>query len=176
MDPASSREVVLVDASGNDIGTMEKLEAHRRGLLHRAFSIFIFDDLGRMLIQQRASEKYHSGGLWSNACCSHPAPGETVGEAAERRLREELGFSCPLTEIFTFTYRAEVGNGLIENEFDHVLIGYFDGEVHPDPAEILHVRWIAPADLLRETDADPSRFSCWFRIALPEVLSFEVAR
>src|SRR5271168_1810255 len=113
-------EVILVDESDQPLGTMEKMEAHRRAVLHRAFSVFIFNSRGEMLLQQRAPDKYHSAGLWSNACCSHPRPGEETADAASRRLKEELGFTTPLEELFHFTYKSEFGNGLTEYEFDHV--------------------------------------------------------
>src|ERR1700743_3243063 len=123
------QQVVLVDESDKEIGVMEKMEAHEKALLHRAFSVFIFDASGRMLLQRRALAKYHSGGLWTNACCSHPRPGETVQAAAERRLVEELGFSTPLCKAFEFIYRADFANGLTEYEFDHVFAGAFEGMV-----------------------------------------------
>ena len=108
---------------------MEKMEAHKKGLLHRAFSVFIFNGKGEMLLQQRALNKYHSGGLWTNACCSHPMPGEKTEDAADRRLKEELGFETPLEKIFDFVYKAEFDNGLTEYEFDHVFAGEYEGEI-----------------------------------------------
>src|SRR4249919_2599143 len=114
------QEVILVNEQNEAIGTMEKMEAHRKALLHRAFSVFIFNSKGEMLLQQRALNKYHSGGLWTNACCSHPRPGELIEDAATRRLKEELGFETPLKKIFQFTYQASFDNGLTEHEFDHV--------------------------------------------------------
>ncbi|MFT4022708.1 MAG: isopentenyl-diphosphate Delta-isomerase [Flavihumibacter sp.] len=111
-------QVVLVDNDDREVGTMEKMEAHRQAKLHRAFSVFIFDSRGRMLLQQRAFGKYHSGGLWTNACCSHPFPGEAVEDAARRRLKEELGFTVPLTHLFSFIYKAPFDNGLTEHEYD----------------------------------------------------------
>src|SRR5580658_4397934 len=128
-------EVVLVDESDQPVGVMEKMEAHRRGLLHRAFSVFIFNSRGEMLLQQRAPEKYHSAGLWTNACCSHPRPGEDTREGAVRRLKEELGFTTHLEKLFEFTYRSEFDNGLTEFEFDHVFIGVYDQEISPDKKE-----------------------------------------
>src|SRR6476469_10091464 len=115
---------------------MDKMEAHKRGLLHRAFSIFIFDARGEMLLQQRALSKYHSAGLWSNSCCSHPLPGEEVKEAATRRLNEELGFETSLGKIFDFIYRVLFENGLVENAFDHVFVGHYDGEIKVDLEEV----------------------------------------
>src|SRR5215470_11031187 len=127
-----AQEIILVDEKDRSIGVMEKLEAHRKGLLHRAFSVFIFNSKGEMLLQQRSDEKYHSGGLWTNACCSHPAPGEDINTAAIRRLNEELGFTTSLTKIFDFIYQSSFENGLTEHEFDHVFIGLHDEPIHPD--------------------------------------------
>ncbi|MFT3885033.1 MAG: isopentenyl-diphosphate Delta-isomerase [Flavobacteriales bacterium] len=165
----AEEQVVLVDAHDNAIGTMGKQEAHARGLLHRAFSVFLFDAQGRVLLQRRAWGKYHSSGLWTNACCSHPRPDEAVADAAARRLQEELGIRCPLAEQFRFTYRADVGNGLIEHELDHVFFGRFDGDPQPDPAEVMDVRWMDPAAISAELAASPERFTPWFRICWPEV-------
>lgn len=144
---------------------MEKMEAHLRGVLHRAVSVFVFDSAGRMLLQRRAAAKYHSGGLWSNSCCSHPRPGERTADAAIRRLQEELGFRCPLEHAFSFVYRADVGGGLIEHEFDHVFLGRFDGEPVPDPAEVEGWRWTDPAEVAAEMEAHPDRFTYWFHTA-----------
>jgi len=115
--------LVRVDEHDQEIGVVEKMSAHREGVLHRAFSVFVFDRSGRLLLQRRALDKYHSGGLWSNTCCSHPGPGERPIDAAHRRLEEEMGFDCPLTGGYAFTYRVDVGNGLVEHEFDHVFVG-----------------------------------------------------
>lgn len=164
--------VILVDSEDRQIGVAEKIEAHRRGLLHRAFSVFVFNARGEMLLQKRADEKYHSAGLWSNACCSHPRPGETVRQASVRRLREEMGFDCALKKAFSFTYRAVLDGELIEHEFDHVLIGRYDGVVRPNAAEVLDYRWLAPEPLLHEVDRSPDRYTVWFKIALPRVMQF----
>src|SRR6187397_1234836 len=126
----NTQEVILVTETDEPIGTMDKIRAHTDGLLHRAFSIFIFDNKGRMLLQQRSSEKYHGARLWSNTCCSHPYPDENVEEAALRRLQEEMGFTTPLSKLFEFKYKAEVENNLIEHEYDHVFIGKYDGKVN----------------------------------------------
>jgi isopentenyl-diphosphate delta-isomerase len=130
------KEVILVNESDEAIGAMEKMEAHRLGVLHRAFSVFIFNSNGHMLLQQRADTKYHSAGLWTNACCSHPAPGEEVKSAAERRLQEELGFKADIKRAFDFVYKASFNNGLTEHEYDHVFVGYYDGEIRPDQDEV----------------------------------------
>ena len=160
-------EVILVDASDNPIGTMEKMEAHRQGLLHRAFSVFIFNPSGALLLQQRAEGKYHSPGLWTNTCCSHPFPGEDTFAAAHRRLKEELGFTTPLQEIFYFTYRAEFDNGLIEHEYDHVYFGIYKGMIHPDPAEVNDFDYLTPDEVQVAIDNDPATFTPWFLIAFP---------
>jgi isopentenyl-diphosphate delta-isomerase len=161
--------VVLVDRHDQELGSMEKLEAHRRGLLHRAFSIFLFGPDGRVLLQQRAHTKYHSPGLWSNACCSHVRPGEPLGNAAVRRLREELGMSCVLEERFAFTYRAEVGHGLVEHEIDHVFFGQSKGLLFPDPLEVAAVRWTSVDQLDRELREWPNDFTPWLSICWPMV-------
>jgi len=164
-----SPEVILVNERDETIGAMEKMEVHRKGLLHRAFSVFIFDSKGRMLLQQRAAAKYHGGLLWTNACCSHPCPGETVEAAAARRLGEELGFSTPLEKIFTFSYHAEVENGLIEHEFDHVFAGQYEGSIRPDAEEVADVRYEVMKTIKYAIAARPAEFTAWFRIAFAQV-------
>jgi isopentenyl-diphosphate Delta-isomerase len=161
--------VILVNESDTPVGTREKQHAHVAGELHRAFSVFIFDSRGRMLLQQRAFTKYHSGGLWSNSCCSHPRPGESTADAARRRLQEELGFTCPLHVAFSFLYRADVGGGLIEHEYDHVFIGRHDGDTDADPGEVAACRWAYPAAVQQEMEAEPDSFTYWFRVAFEEL-------
>jgi isopentenyl-diphosphate delta-isomerase len=161
--------VVLVDEQDREIGSMEKMQAHRAGMLHRAFSIFLFDPQGRTLLQQRAHGKYHTPGLWSNACCSHVRPGEAVQAAAHRRLREELGADCELDKRFVFTYKAEVGNGLVEHEVDHVLFGTSAGPFRPSPDEVADLRWAEPDALERELQERPEDFTPWLRIIWPAV-------
>lgn len=163
--------VVLVDERDRERGTAPKLSTHRAGDLHRAFSAFVFDAAGRLLLQRRADTKYHCAGLWSNTCCGHPRPGEDVVEAAERRLFEEMGFRATLRHIGTFTYRAEVGEGLVEHEFDHVLVGTFDGAPAPDPAEVGAWRWLAAEATLAECAAHPEAFTPWFAPACRLALS-----
>lgn len=163
--------VILVDENDTPQGVMEKMEAHEKGLLHRAFSVFIFDSEGRMLIHQRAEEKYHSGGLWTNACCSHPRDGETAEMAAHRRMKEEMGFDCELESVFQFIYRAELDQGLTEHELDHVFVGKYEGEIQPDPEEVMDYRYISIEQLDKELKSNPSRFTEWFKIALPELRS-----
>jgi len=162
-------KVILVNEFDEPIGLQEKLAAHRQGLLHRAFSIFIFNKEGKTLLQQRSLTKYHSGGLWTNACCSHPRDGETIQAAAQRRLKEEFGFQCPLNEVFSFIYKADVGGGLFEHEFDHVLFGSYDGAIAaPNPEEIESYRWVTMQALEKELEQHPERFTTWFRIIFAE--------
>lgn len=160
-------EVILVNDKDEQLGIMEKMETHRKALLHRAFSVFIFNSSGAMLIQQRALNKYHSPGLWTNTCCSHPRPGETTIEAAGRRLKEELGFETPLNKVFDFIYRASFDNGLTENEFDHVFVGYYDGPVTPNSNEVKDYRFSLPTDIQQELNNHPERYTAWFKIAFP---------
>jgi len=170
------QHVVLVDAADQPIGTMEKMEAHQKGLLHRAFSIFIFDEHGRLLIQQRTRGKYHSGGLWTNSCCSHPLPGESLTDAGKRRLEEEMGFTTALTPLFSFLYHVELDGGLIEHELDHVLIGHYDGTVHPNPEEVMDYRWADMTELKADLEQHPELYTSWFRIIVNEhSLAFESA-
>jgi isopentenyl-diphosphate delta-isomerase len=161
-----------VDEQDRPLGTAAKLEAHQGGgRLHRAFSVFIFDSAGRMLLQRRGAGKYHFGGLWTNACCSHPQWDEPVADAARLRLREEFGIDTELTAAFTFTYRAiDPASGLTEYEFDHVFFGRFDGAPDPDRAEIDEWRWVPLSQLAGDVKAHPERYTPWFRIALDEVL------
>lgn len=162
-------KVVLVDQHDNAVGAMEKMEAHRRGVLHRAFSIFLFNTAGEMLLQQRALDKYHSAGLWTNACCSHPRPGEQVAAAAARRLREELGIATPLEPVFQFVYQAAFENGLQEHEYDHVLAGLYDGDIPFNPLEVQAVRYVTMQALRRELQDNPTGFTAWFRLAFPKI-------
>jgi isopentenyl-diphosphate Delta-isomerase len=162
-------EVILVDKNDMAIGSMDKMQAHEEGLLHRAFSVFIFNSKGEMLLQQRADKKYHSAGLWTNACCSHPAPGEDTAEAAARRLNEELGFTTPLKKAFTFTYRTDFENGLTENEFDHVYTGIYDGDIEADINEVKSYRYLSMEKIEEIIHREPATFTSWFVIAFPEI-------
>jgi isopentenyl-diphosphate delta-isomerase len=162
-------QVILVDESDQPLGVMEKMEAHRRALLHRAFSVFIFNSKGEMLLQQRAPEKYHSACLWTNACCSHPRPGEDTHSAAVRRLHEELGFTTGLKELFHFTYKAEFENGLTEYEFDHVFVGVHDNGIHPDKNEVSAYKYQSPGQICVDMRLRPGEFTAWFHLALPLV-------
>ena len=156
-------EVILVDNEDHEIGTAEKLDAHRRGVLHRAFSVMVWDGRGRLLLQRRHIGKYHSGGLWTNSCCGHPRPGETSEEAASRRLNEEMRVICRLAPIGTFTYRAELDAGLIEHEFVHVFQGRYEGVIAPDPLECDGYSWSTPDVIRRQIAAVPQAFSAWFK-------------
>lgn len=158
--------VILVDEKDNEVGMAGKAEAHRNGgRLHRAFSVLVFNPAGALLVQQRAAGKPFSG-LWANTCCSHPRPGESVEVAAHRRLKEEMGFDCPLEEKTSFTYRADSGGGYVEHELDHVLTGRYDGRPEVDPAEVADWRWAKPSELRREMAHDPDAFAPWFRLII----------
>ena len=161
--------VVLVDEEDNPIGEMEKMEAHEKALLHRAFSIFVFNRKGEMLLQRRALTKYHSGGLWTNTCCSHPRPKESVQEAAHRRLGEEMGFDCELEVKFSFVYKVDFDNGLAEHEFDHVLLGEYEGRVVPNRDEVHETKYMSLPELRNEIKNNSSQFTFWFLIAFEEL-------
>lgn len=163
-------QVVLVDEQDNDIGTMEKMEAHRKGVLHRAFSVFVFNGEGELMLQRRAAHKYHSAGLWTNTCCSHPRLGESPEAAAHRRLYEEMGFDCPLQPAFSFIYKKQVGD-LIEHELDHVFIGRYDVSPSLNPAEADAWKFISIPDLEADVKANPESYTEWFRLCLAEVLN-----
>lgn len=163
-------KVVLVDDKDRAIGWSDKLQAHQDGLLHRAFSIFIFDSSGNMLLQQRATAKYHGGGLWTNACCSHPQWQEDVKDSARRRLLYEMGIRCEISEVFTFIYHTPVENDLIEHEFDHVFLGFYDQAPIPNPLEVRDFRWIAIPDLINDVKRSPENYTYWFKSALPLIL------
>lgn len=162
-------DVILVDEQDQPIGTMEKMAVHEKALLHRAFSIFIFNAKGLMLLQQRAAKKYHSPNLWTNTCCSHPHPGDDTLEAAKKRLQEEMGFSTPLKKAFSFTYKAPFDNGLTEHEFDHVFIGYYDGEIRPDPNEVSDYCYMSLQEISAAIASHPDKYTEWFKIAFPKV-------
>ncbi|MGN6415903.1 MAG: isopentenyl-diphosphate Delta-isomerase [Pseudobacter sp.] len=169
-----TQEVILVNEKDEPIGTMEKIEAHRKALLHRAFSVFIFNSKGEMLLQQRALNKYHSAGLWTNACCSHPIPGEATTDAAHRRLQEELGFNTSLDKIFEFTYQTAFDNGLIEHEFDHVFAGVYEQRITPNPEEVHEVCYKSLDDIQQSLQTHPQKYTSWFHIAFPKVKEWAV--
>jgi isopentenyl-diphosphate delta-isomerase len=167
---SSEEHVVLVDSNGLDlldsngqIRTMPKLAAHRKPTLHRAISVFVFSSRDELLLQKRAASKYHSADLWSNTCCSHPKPGEKPGQAAERRLWEEMRIRCRLTELMTFTYQTGFANGLHEFEYDHVFAGFSDERPEPDPAEVADWKWVKVPELEPALNANPEAYSFWLR-------------
>lgn len=159
----------MVNELDEPIGSMEKMEAHEKGILHRAFSIFIFNNKGEMLIQQRAAEKYHSGNLWTNACCSHPQPGEDTATAARKRLLEEMGFETDISKAFHFTYKTGFDNGLTEHEFDHVFTGLYNGPVIPNKDEVKDFRYCNMAELKNHMSSHPDEYTSWFKIAFPRL-------
>jgi isopentenyl-diphosphate Delta-isomerase len=161
--------IPLVDENDQIIGHQEKLEVHLKGLLHRAFSILVYNSSGELLIHQRAFEKYHSPGLWTNTCCGHPNQGESMDAAVHRRLQEEMGFDCELAYNFTFRYRAEFDNGLIENEIDHVYVGTFNSEFTVNPAEVAAYKWQAIAEIKEEAAANPEAYTYWFKEILKNI-------
>lgn len=165
-------KLILVDENDVPLGTAEKMEAHEKALLHRAFSVFIFNSKGEMLLQQRALNKYHSGGLWTNACCSHPYFEEDTLTAAGKRLQEEMGFVTPLTKAFSFVYKASFDNGLTEHEYDHVFIGKYDGEVLPDKNEVEHFCFMSMDELKAAMELYPQKYTAWFKIALPKLENY----
>lgn len=167
--------VILVDESDRELGADDKTAAHLAGRLHRAFSIFVFDRGGRLLLQRRAAGKYHSGGRWSNTCCGHPRPGERLEEAVHRRLREEMGFDCALAEVATYRYTVPLEGGLVENEIDHLFAGRFDGSPAPDPGEAGAWGWAEPCTVLRDVEATPQRYTAWLGGSLERVLSVRQA-
>lgn len=161
-----TEQLILVDKNDRVLGEGDKIEVHREGALHRAFSIFVFDDHNRLLLQKRAQTKYHSGGLWSNTCCGHPRPGEDTLAAAHRRLQEEMNFDCHLRKAFAFLYRVELDNDLVEHEYDHVFFGKYNGNPKPDAEEAEDWKWIELEEVKRELSENPERFSYWLREAL----------
>lgn len=172
MDGMPQHEIILVNAQDEPIGTAEKMEAHYKALLHRAFSVFVLNSKGQMLLQQRALGKYHSAGLWTNTCCSHPRPGETTEAGALRRLQEELGFTTSITKAFEFIYKADFDNGLTENEFDHVFIGQYDGPIVPDPKEVMDYRYISLDEIEADLINHPEKYTAWFKIAFGRVREY----
>ena len=159
------KKVVLVDKSGNQIGLMPKLEAHQKGILHRAFSIFLFNSKNQILLQKRSLIKYHSAGLWTNTCCSHPRDGEDIVDAGKRRLYEEMGIKTELKKEFEFTYKEVLGNGLTEHEFDHVLIGNFNGNPILNKDEVEDWKWMSLEEIEKDINENQEDYTVWFVIA-----------
>ena len=163
--------VILVDHTGKEIGTQEKMQAHREGRLHSAFSIFVFNTQGELLLQKRALTKYHSGGLWTNTCCSHPRPGESFYRAARRRLNEEMGIDCELTGIFSFIYHVQFDNSLFEHELDQVFVGHYNGQPNPNPIEVDDWKWMNIKALKQDVQKNPTNYTYWFKLVLDRVVT-----
>lgn len=161
--------LILVDTNDKEIGFMNKLAVHKAGVLHRAFSVFIFNKEGELLLQQRADTKYHSAGLWSNTCCSHPVKGEEFENTIARRLKEEMGIVCPVHFQFSFIYKAVFDNGLIENELDHVYFGTTNERPQPNIQEVKDWKYMSMQELKKEINAHPEKFSAWLKICFPKV-------
>jgi isopentenyl-diphosphate delta-isomerase len=161
--------LILVNEADEAIGTMEKLEAHQKGLLHRAFSVFIFNSKNQLLLHQRNPKKYHSGGLWTNTCCGHPRPEEPTQNAAERRLFEEMGFTVPLQSEFSFIYKAKFSNQLTEYEFDHVFFGSFENEPTPNPDEVSDWKYVDWNNVVNDIDLNPEKYTVWFKICVEKI-------
>ncbi len=166
----NKEQLILVDEMDREIGAMDKLATHQKGLLHRAFSVFIFNKKGELLLQQRADEKYHSGGLWSNTCCSHPNSGERMEDAISRRLQDEMGLQCDTHFKFSFIYRMEFENGLTEHEFDHVYFGKSDELPQPNRNEVREWKYISLQKLAQDISSNPQNYSSWLKICLPGVV------
>jgi len=163
VETAIEEQVLLVTEQDEPVGTMGKLEAHQVGALHRAFSVFLFDDQGRLLVQKRAAGKYHSAGLWTNTCCSHPRPHEALEQAARRRLVEEMGIDTPVEHRFSFLYKATFDNGLTEHELDHVFFGHWNGPADPHPEEADDWKYMTPEELEHDLRRNPERYTIWLR-------------
>ena len=165
-------DIILVDENDKEIGSEEKMKAHKEGKLHRAFSIFIFNSKNELLLQKRASSKYHSPGLWTNTCCSHPKPGEDVLSAAHRRLKEEMGFDCKLKKIDSLVYKKSFPNGLTEHEYDHLIIGKSDITPKTNKDEADDFKWMALNKITDNIKANPKIYTYWFKITLPKVIKY----
>ena len=168
-------KLILVDENDVPVGIIDKMEAHQQALLHRAFSVFIFNDKKEMLLQQRAVNKYHSGGLWTNACCSHPYFNQQTLAAAEKRLQEEMGFTTPLTKAFEFVYKAAFDNGLTEYEYDHVFTGNYDGKILPDKNEVADYCFMTMEAIENSIQSHPQKYTEWFKIAFPKLQQYLAA-
>jgi isopentenyl-diphosphate delta-isomerase len=167
-----AEEVILVDKHDNELGFMEKLLAHQTASLHRAFSVFLFDSNGKMLLQKRALSKYHSPGLWTNTCCSHPRPGENVTDAANRRLIEEMGIETKVEKAFKFIYKADLDQGLTEHELDYVFVGEYEGIIAPNSLEVSDYYYENVETIQQQMIAKPEHYTVWFKIAFPRVLEW----
>lgn len=157
------KKIILVDEQDNIIGYEEKLQAHIDSKLHRAFSVFVVNSRGQLMLQKRAIDKYHSGGLWTNTCCSHPLEGESQEKTVHRRLRLEMGFDCPIHHLFKFIYKAPFENGLVEHELDHVYLGIYEGAANPSPAEAEDWKWMDLDEVKRDMQRNPHLYTYWFK-------------
>ncbi len=164
--------VILVDKKDNEIGIGEKIKIHQEGKLHRAFSIFIFNSKSELLLQKRSNTKYHSGGQWTNTCCGHPRPVEPIEKAAHRRINEEMGFDCELKEIFSFIYQVKFDNTLFEHEYDHVIMGRFDGKLIPNRDEVSDWKWIDIERLKKDIQENPDWYTPWLKISIDRIVSY----
>ncbi|WP_108425790.1 isopentenyl-diphosphate Delta-isomerase [Muricauda amoyensis] len=160
----AEENVILVNENDEPIGLMPKMEAHEKALLHRAFSVFIMNDKGETMLQQRAKDKYHSPLLWTNTCCSHQREGENNIEAGKRRLMEEMGFTAELEELFSFVYKAPFDNGLTEHEFDHVMLGFYNDDPNINPKEVADWKWMQPSAIKKDMAHNPEQYTEWFKI------------
>ncbi|MEM3154345.1 MAG: isopentenyl-diphosphate Delta-isomerase [Candidatus Woesearchaeota archaeon] len=165
-----AEQVILVDQEDNEIGIGEKLETHRQAKLHRAFSIFIFNSRKEMMLQLRAKNKYHGGGLWTNTCCGHPRPGETVEKAAKRRLKEEMGFECELTKMFDYIYKVSLDKSMNEHEFLHVFRGVYDGVPMLNPDEADDWKWMSVSDVKADIRKNPHNYTPWFKLSMERIM------
>lgn len=165
-------QVILVDSKDYPIGEMEKLEAHKKGALHRAFSIFLFNEKNELLLQKRAEDKYHSSNLWTNTCCSHPSPGEHITTSAQNRLLNEMGITTSLRSLFSFTYKTEFDNGLIEHELDHILIGTFNANPLPNPDEASDWKYASLKEISSEIKENPEAYTFWFKEIYKRVFKY----
>lgn len=168
----AEEQVILVDKNDKQIGLMPKMEAHEKALLHRAFSVFVFNDDGKLMLQQRAAEKYHSPLLWTNTCCSHQRDGETSLEAGKRRLQEEMGFECDLEEVFSFIYKAPFDNGLTEHELDHVMVGRFNDNPKINKEEVETYKWMTLQEVKVDMELNPTVYTAWFQIIFEKYYNF----
>lgn len=168
----TEEHVILVDENDNQIGLMPKMEAHEKALLHRAFSVFIFNDKNELMLQQRAAHKYHSPKLWTNTCCSHQRDGETNLEAGKRRLKEEMGFVTDLQEKTSFIYKAPFENGLTEHELDHIMVGYYNEEPHLNKDEVASWKWMSLEDVKSDIARNPQYYTAWFKIIFEKFYEF----
>ena len=168
--------IIAVDEFDKEIGSIEKMEAHYKGILHRAFSILVFNSNNQLLLQKRNVKKYHSPGLWTNTCCSHPRNGEELQDAVYRRIKEEMGFTCKLEEIFSFIYKVEFEENLFENEYDHVFIGKYDGEVVPNKEEVDDFKWADINYIKNDIKVKPEKYTYWFRTLINRIDDKDISR